>query len=292
MKTDEQLDLTQLEDYRWMPNGQSVFTGKLLRLFKLLDHEFAQWALQTGATEYAFPTFLPAKELAKLHYFSSFPHLVTFPVTLDAGEQNLAEFAGRALAEDESVSLTQLSPARDVLTPAACYHFYVHLQKTTVSGPQYFTTRANCFRREKEYIPLQRQWNFSMREIVCLGTSEQVRAFLEGMRKKVSDFFKEIGLPIEWQTATDPFFNPSKNPKYLMQKLDPVKTEMIYDGHLAIGSTNFHRNYFGESFEIQCNGEDAYSGCIAFGLERWMYTFLKQFGTDESSWPPIGESRV
>jgi len=87
-------------------------------------------------------------------------------------------------------------------------------------------------------------------------------------------------MPVEFQNATDPFFNPSKNPKYLMQKLDPVKTEMIFDGKLAIGSLNFHRNYFGEAFQISRDGKEAFSGCVAFGLERWIYALVHTFGTD------------
>jgi seryl-tRNA synthetase len=117
-----------------------------------------------------------------------------------------------------------------------------------------------------------------MREIVCIGTASEVKEFLASFQEKLAEFFKEIKLPIEWQNATDPFFNPKTNPKYLMQKLEPVKTEMIYQNHLAIGSINFHRNYFGEAFHINRNGEEAFSGCVAFGIERWIYAYLSQFG--------------
>src|SRR5207247_2179199 len=95
----------------------------------------------------------------------------------------------------------------------------------------------------------------------------------------------EIDLPIAWQNATDPFFDPSRNPKFLAQKLDPVKTEMVFGGELAIGSINFHRNFFGETFGIRREGEPAFSGCVAFGLERWLFALLRRFGPDESAWP-------
>jgi hypothetical protein len=72
-----------------------------------------------------------------------------------------------------------------------------------------------------------------------------------------------------------------------MQKLDPVKIEMVFNGDLAIGSVNFHRNYFGEAFRITRAGADAYSGCIAFGVERWIFAFLTHFGTDEAGWPVL-----
>ena len=128
-----------------------------------------------------------------------------------------------------------------------------------------------------------------MREIVCIGTAQEVKTFLANLQERVGQFFQAIQLPIEWKSATDPFFNPSRNPKYLLQKLDPVKTEMVFGEKLAIGSVNFHRNYFGEAFRINCQGKEAFSGCVAFGLERWLWGFLTQFGPSEKNWPEIGK---
>jgi hypothetical protein len=72
-----------------------------------------------------------------------------------------------------------------------------------------------------------------------------------------------------------------------MQKLDPVKTEMVFENRLAIGSVNFHRNYFGEAFDIQCGGEAAFSGCVAFGVERWIAAWLSTFGPQSGDWPAL-----
>ena len=253
-----------------------------------MDELVLTWAKEWGAPEYRFPTFIPARELAKLDYFRSFPQLVTFPVVLDSADDNLRRFTeGTPLNDRGELQMTETAPIRDALTPAACYHFYVQFRGETLDRPRYVTTRATCFRREEYYAPLQRQWSFSMRELVCLGTADEVKAFLDETQDRVNRFFERIHLPIDWQNATDPFFNPARNPKYLTQKLDPVKTEMVFQDHLAIGSVNFHRNYFGEAFEIQRKGEEAYSGCVAFGLERWLYAWLAQFGVDEAGWPDL-----
>ena len=126
-----------------------------------------------------------------------------------------------------------------------------------------------------------------MREIVCIGTSDEVKAFLARREAAAEAAWRRIDLPIEWKHATDPFFNPSKNPKYLAQKLDPVKREMVFQDRLAIGSSNFHRNYFGEAFHIRRAGEDAFSGCIAFGIERWILAILTRFGADPAAWPDL-----
>lgn len=280
------LDLRSVDGITCLDNGQVALTGAALRLFQRLDCLFASWAREFAAEDHLFPAFISACELAKLDYFRSFPHLVTLPVTLSDSDDNLRDFIDSQLLDtDACLNLPALSPVKEVLTPAACYHVYVSMQGRVLRSPVFVTTCAACFRREREYLPLQRQWSFSMREIVCIGSAYEVKAFLKAARARVDNFLSEIHLPIAWQNATDPFFNPAKNPRYLMQKLDPVKTEMVFANRLAIGSVNFHRNYFGEAFRITRKGEDAYSGCIAFGLERWMYAFLHHFGTSEADWP-------
>ncbi len=261
-------------------------SGDVYRLYLALDRMFQAWAKRVQAREHQFPIFIQAKELNKLDYFKSFPHLISFPVYLDPSEDNLRKFVeGKRVDEEGRLHLTATAPIHDCLTPAACYHFYVTYQGREFSEPLYLTTRANCFRRETHYVPLRRQWNFGMREIVCIGTANEVTSFIKSYRDWLTEMFTLLQLPVEWQVATDPFFDPSRNPKHLMQQIDPVKYEMIYEGELSIGSTNNHRNYFGEAFQILRDGEPAFSGCVAFGLERWVFAILNEFGPDENHWP-------
>lgn len=285
MENHTKIDFDNLADYRWFPNGQSAFSGNLLKLYHQLDQFFISLAKECSAQEHLFPTFISARELERLEYFRSFPHLVTFPVFLNPEEKNLKSFAeAEPISAAGEVQLTTPGPIRDVLTPAACYHFYIQFQGQNLEKPKYLTTRGNCFRRESHYRPLERQWNFSMREIVCIGTADEVKVFLDNYRQKLEHLFTKIKLPINWDEATDPFFNPLQNPKYLAQKLAPVKTEMVFNNSFAIGSVNFHRNYFGETFQIERDGQEAFSGCVAFGIERWIFAFLTEFGTDETNW--------
>ena len=271
------------EGLHWLESGHAMLSGPMLKLFERIDALFRNWAREWQAREYSVPSFLPASEMHKIDYFRSFPHLITFPITLNADESNLLQFTQQNL--DAGLDLTETAPVQEILTPAACYHFYILLQQKNFDRAQNLTTIAKCFRKELSYLPLQRQWSFSMREIVCLGTMEEVQDFLKNLRMTVEIYFTSIGFPVEWIEATDPFFNPSANPKYLTQILEPVKTEMLFENRLAIGSINFHRNFFGEAFKIQCMGTECFSGCVAFGVERWMHAFLSHFGPEESSWP-------
>jgi hypothetical protein len=275
-------------DLRWR-GEQSVLAGSLLSLYRRLDAVFTRLGQPEGAAEVMYPTLIAATHLGKLDYFTSFPHLCTFACNLDRDADNLGAFAkGPGVGDDGGVALTRLAPVTQVLTPAACYHVYVDLAGQELSGFRTITTRATCFRREAYYAPLERQWSFGMRELVGLGTADEVKAFLARGRARVDRLVAAWGLPIAWTAATDPFFDASKNPKFLAQKLDPVKTEMIFGGALAIGSINFHRNFFGDSFAITLAGRDgeaAFSGCVAFGLERWIKAVLDVHGGDPAGWP-------
>ena len=96
-----------------------------------------------------------------------------------------------------AVNLPKLADTEHVLTPAACYHVYIELEGQSLDAPRYITTRATCFRNEDEYTPLERQWNFSMREIVCLGTAAEVEDFLVRSTRVINHFAADIGLPVE-----------------------------------------------------------------------------------------------
>ena len=273
--------------------GLWAIHGSLLELDHQLDATFLSWARQLKAPEYRFPQFLAVEHLDRLQYFSSFPHLVTFAVTLDRDEEELKRFAEEhEVSADGSLELPMTPRVTHVVTPAACYHAYVEFEGQEFTEPKIITTRGTCCRWEDYYVGLERQWIFSMREIVCIGTSEEVQTFLTEAQKKVDRFVRELGLNVTWEGATDPFFNPKNNPKYIFQKLDPVKQELVFDGRLAIASTNDHRSYFGDAFQLTRDGQTLSSGCIAFGMERWLSAFVHSFGEDPESWPAFKVSDV
>ena len=149
-----------------------------------------------------------------------------------------------------------------------------------VQNPLHVTTQQRCFRNEVEYKRLTRLRGFHMREIVAIGTSDEVRKSLTAFRDGVEAMLSAIGLPYVIEKATDPFFD-KQSPKAIMQQLYPVKEEFVYGGSVAIASVNFHRNFFGERCNITTtNGELAFTGCVAFGLERWLHALTDHFQSD------------
>jgi len=256
--------LTTVRGLHWNDSGQAALTGELARYADRLDRAFARWAASLGAEPLLPPPCLPPGVPERCGYLLSFPHHATMavPVADDDGED----------------------PVRSLLTPAACYHVYPTLEDSHLNRPVFLTLRATCFRNEDVFLPLERQWSFSMREVVCVGADEDVSRFLETARKTASAWCEILGVPIRLDRATDPFFDPASSPGWLMQRLLPLKTELLSDG-LAIGSFNSHQSFFGETFSIRVCGQPAWTGCAAFGLERWLLALIRRHGPDACGWP-------
>ena len=54
---------------------------------------------------------------------------------------------------------------------------------------------------------------------------------------------------------------------------------------LAAASFNYHQGFFGERFAIRIPEGAAHSACVGFGLERWVYATVCQFGPEPEGWP-------
>jgi len=116
--------------------GLWAIHGSLLELDHQLDAIFLSWARQLNAPEYRFPQFLAVQHLDRLQYFSSFPHLVTFAVSLDRDEEELKRFAKEhEVSADGSLELPMAPRVTHVVTPAACYHAYVEFEGQEFNEP-------------------------------------------------------------------------------------------------------------------------------------------------------------
>jgi hypothetical protein len=271
---------------QWSNDGYAALSGPLLERARQIDDATRAWAAELGATEYRFPSMIAARDLAPIAYLSSFPHLATFVTSADRNESSLRTIAresGSAARLD--VSPETMAPVEQLLTPAACYHFYPRFAHSVLEAPLFLTTNCHCHRREEHYEPLQRQWCFQMREIVCIGDEATVETFANDMAVRIDDLTRSLGLEADWQVATDPFFDPKSDPKALAQILEPTKKELCTPEGLAISSINRHRSFFGESYDIRIGSDAAHSACVAFGIERWLHAMRTTHGDEATRWP-------
>lgn len=260
--------------------GLATLGPELVRVRTLLDARFLDWAQACQAAPMLFPPLMRVKDLSRFDYFKNFPHLAA-PVARIAPSKLESEYALKAGVEE--IPAEHMTSSAYVLPSAACYNIYLHLQDQRLDAPAYVTTVASCFRNETEYDGLKRLWGFSMREIACVGPMDAVQAHLRSFKERISGFLRCLGLPHEIKAASDPFFQPT-NPRAQMQALFPTKEEFVYGSSLAFGSMNFHRNFFGDRCRITtADGKPAYTGCVAFGIERWLHALLDHFKTPEAA---------
>lgn len=258
-------------------DGLATLGPDLLHLREALERQFLVWAAERDAAPMLFPPLMRVADLEKFDYFRNFPQLPLLVSSLRP--ECLHDTAARGVVV-QAVASSELTAAAYALPSAACYNIYLHLSGEVLSGPRHITTVASCFRNEQHYDDLRRLWGFTMREIVCIGTRDEVQDHLLHFKQRVTRFGDRLGLGLAVQIGADPFYQPQTS-RSLMQQLFPQKEEFVYDGSLAIASLNFHRNFFGERCEIRtAGGQHAFTGCVAFGLERWLHALSDRFHGD------------
>ncbi|MFF7357251.1 MULTISPECIES: aminoacyl--tRNA ligase-related protein [Streptomyces] len=265
-------------------NGLGVLDGSQLRLLRAVDGVFLRLAGDWQAPEFRFPFLMRCRDLDTFDYYDNFPHLGLAAVRLDPAR--LGAVLGEQARPVERMPAAVMEPAAFALPSAACYSVYVDLAGSVLPGEGVLrTTVGTCFRNEEHYRGLQRLLGFSMREIVCVGPEQTAKAHLVRAKQAVEALCGELGLDLRIEAATDPFFDKNSG-KAKMQRLFPVKEEFVVEG-LAIGSVNYHRNFFGERCDIRVEQErgqaTAHTSCLAFGLERWVHTLTERFGGTDAA---------
>jgi seryl-tRNA synthetase len=288
-------DNVSSEGIHFLGVGQVALSGVPLRLFRYFDRVFEAFGHPWRAEPLMTPTLIPSKTLARCDYFRSFPHNVTFASHLREDAHLIDGFRKRHQNIDDvdQQALADMERPEACLSPAVCYHVY-HLRENQVlpaSGAVYGIC-GSCFRYESSNLTdLRRLWNFTMREVVFLGGREYVLAQRETSIGMMSDFLEQHRLAGEIRTASDPFFvAPEATSKTYFQLSSDSKFEVSLllrdDSRLAVGSHNYHSDFFGRVFHTDVEGAGAmHSVCVAFGLERWVHAFMDQHGSDPKAWP-------
>lgn len=256
-------------------NGLGVLGGSQLRLLRAIDGVFLRLAESWDASEFRYPFLMRCRDLDTFDYYDNFPQLGLAATRLDP--ERLGAMLAEAPRPVDRMRAEVMEPTAFALPSAACYSIYVDLAGSTLTAEGTMrTTVGTCFRNEDHYQGLQRLLGFSMREIVCVGPEELAKNHLLRAKDAVTALLAELGLDYKLEVATDPFFDKNSG-KAKMQRLFPVKEEFVVNG-LAIGSVNYHRNFFGERCAIQAGDDTAHTSCLAFGLERWVHTLTERFG--------------
>jgi seryl-tRNA synthetase len=284
--------------------GQVAIGEPLLSLLECLD-ELVLDALAEDftAVRYRYPTLISTRALADAGYFASFPQHLMLVTRLHNDVDVYREFRERVLSGGPDPSVLELAGNVDYcLPPTMCYHTFHQHRGRTLDADRLgvVTARGKSFRHEAGYATtLERLWDFTIREIVFLGSRDEVLAARETFMRRVFALVGELGLAGRCEVGNDPFFGaPDTAGRIWSQRLLRLKYELrlpVAPGRdIAVGSFNFHDDLFGRVFGIRRGDgpEPVRSGCAGFGLERLVYAFLCQHGLDRRDWPAVVLERL
>ena len=280
--------------------GQLGLAGPALAVARAVEQQAAKLGReQFAAVEESYPALIPADVLARCGYFASFPQAVSLVAHLVEDYDLIEEFRqANASAPRLTIPRAGAIPTPEAcLTPAVCYHCYQSLEGRTLDERgHHVTSLGRCFRYESKNITgLDRLWDFTMREVIWVGTEAHVVAQRARAIELVAEQVRAWDLDAVIETANDPFFPTVHATKTYWQVRSDLKFELRFavepssagDARtVAAGSFNLHENFFGKTFAITASdGQPAFTGCVGWGLERWVLAAFTQHGYDGARWP-------
>lgn len=252
------------------------------RAYQLLDELFLGIARKHKAVERRYPTLLPKQVMHTCGYHTNFPQNV-YAVAEIPHQFDILESSPKHMD-------TVFQKSAYYLQPCICYHVYEELSGQQVSGVRLYTAEGRCFRHEAQWrLNAFRRNEFSMREIVMIGTSSDITEIRQRIIEDVWELFVRLGLQGTVQTANDPFFTSDGLDKLTFQLLSSAKYELIAQcgSHSsAISSFNHSGDVIARKFQITgAEGESVYTGCVGFGIDRWIQALCHRHGDDVRNWP-------
>lgn len=277
--------------------SQGVYgvSGFLYNLKQFLDQKFEDLAKEFSATSIELPSFISTEDLLKSGHFETFPHHVYLSDHIDfTGEGCKLNKQQNSQSLKDTLHKHSLHSGH-CLTPSVCYNYYKSLENKVITdiNSTVVTAKCRCFRYELSSVSaFQRQREFDMREIIFLGRPQEVEELRNKIMHTVWNMALELDIKASVKNAFDPFFAENLGPRAAIQFNRNMKFELLADCGMekavAISSFNIHSATFGKAFNIKNEqGSTVTSGCIGFGLERWLLALLSKYGTQKPQWPQL-----
>jgi seryl-tRNA synthetase len=257
-----------------------------------LDREFA------GEGEpLRFPPLLPRRQLERLGYLKSFPHLAGSLWSFDGSEADAVEQHERASRHEDWSEFQRMTDL--VMLPAACYPVYPAVAQRgplPEGGITVDPGGAMVFRHEPSGDPMRQQM-FHMRELVRLGEPETVQQWRDAWRDRALELLRGLGLAAEFDVASDPFFGRAGRMLASSQREQALKFEILVPiaepEPTAVASFNYHQDHFSSTCGLRmADGGEAHTACLGFGHERITLALLRTHGFDLDAWPADVRSKL
>jgi seryl-tRNA synthetase len=244
-----------------------------------------------------FPPVMPRHDLETVGYLKSFPHLAGSIFSFEGSEGQATEQYERACHHEDWSEFQDMTDL--VLTPAACYPVYPAIAARGPLEPGGLTVDAGgsyVFRHEPSGDPARLQM-FHQREIVRIGEPETVQDWREVWRHRAVELLGSLGLEVQLEVATDPFFGRSGRMLAASQREQQLKFEVVTQiacpEPTAVASFNYHQDHFASAYGLQmADGAEAHTACLGFGLERITIALFRRHGLELAGWPAAVRDRL
>jgi seryl-tRNA synthetase len=262
--------------------------------FEDVRQQIASLVTRAGASEQPeqmrFPPAMSRHDLETAGYLKSFPHLAGSIFAFTGSEGQAAEQYERASRHEDWSEFQDMTDL--VLTPAACYPVYPVIAARgplPVGGVTIDAGGSYVFRHEPSGDPARLQM-FHQREIVRIGEPKTVQAWRDVWRDRAVELLGSVGLEVQLEIATDPFFGRSGRMLAASQREQQLKFEVLTQiagpEPTAVASFNYHQNHFASAYGIElADGAEAHTACLGFGLERIAIALFRSHGFETQAWP-------
>lgn len=285
--------LAQQELFRY-GSGRYGYGPLIVDLMARLERVCEQYGRQIGARPQQFPSLIGADTLTTCSYVKSFPHSLNLVMHLRTELEDIKRFASTTTFDGTHLQVDKacLEQPETLLSPSVCFHCYQWLADSQCRDGHAFLAKGKCFRYESGNMSgLERLWDFTMHETIFVGTKEYVLAHRAACLDFAKGVAEALDLDYRIETATDPFFIEDFATQAAFQSAFDLKYEFVAtlpyrDTSLAVGSINYHQNFFGRAFRItDADGAPVHTVCLGFGLDRLALAVLEQHGCDTFAWP-------
>lgn len=264
-------------------NGVSLF------LFEFFDSLFESIALKYGAIKKIYPVLLPIDAYIKTGYIKNSPQYATFCCSPYEDIEELSCLNDSAKNHQLKDHMKEPNYA---LSPSACFHTYLDYENHNLDSNTIVTFRQSVFRNEGRfnYSEIGRLRDYHVREIVLIGNQVFVEEKRGQILNDIINILKELNLDSNISIASDPFVMPKIQKFKKIQVSEEIKYEVRLSVNnnqmISVASLNLHGKAFTQPFNIEIDKcDDTVTGCVGFGIERWVLSFLCQYGSNPSNWP-------
>lgn len=272
--------------------GSVSFVGNAFFLYKYFDEMFLSFCEKiknANFIEKLYPVLLPIEEYIKTGYLNTSPQYAIFCAPVEE-DFSILKDVNKAINEINLKGI--LKEPKVALSPSACFHVYPEYKNRTLIKPELISFTQNVFRNEGRFNfqEFGRLRDYHVREIVFIGDNEFVYSTRDEILKQSINFIKELNLNADVTNSSDCFVMPKMQKYKNIQLMESSKYEMHINyeekKQLSVASFNYHGTSFTYPFNIEMvDCQETVTGCIGFGLERWVLAFLSQYGNDVEKWP-------